>query len=234
MRVGVVIPAHAEAERIGATVRAVRTLPGLEEVVVVDDGSPDETAAQAASAGARVIRLPQRRGKAEAVAEGLTQVGGEVLLLLDADLGESARHAHLLLRPLEADEADVVVARLSARVGSGGFGFARRRAAAGIERLTGRRLAAPLSGQRAFRRAVLAAVLPLGHGWELEVRFTVRALLAGYRLVEVPVPFEHRPTGKDLRGFWHRGRQWWAVERALWQLGREGRACSGRSSSHSS
>ena len=62
-RVAAVIPARNEQERIGATVRAVRALPHVDLVVVVDDGSRDETAAVARAAGARVFRHARNRGK---------------------------------------------------------------------------------------------------------------------------------------------------------------------------
>jgi glycosyltransferase involved in cell wall biosynthesis len=214
-----VIAAFCEEDRIGATVRAVAAIPAVDEVVVVDDGSRDRTAEEAQRAGARVLRGP-RRGKAEAVAAGVAATNGDVLLLLDADLGDSAAAADLLLTPVLEGRADVAVA-VPTEPMAGGFGFAKRAAARGIERLTGVRVAAPLSGQRALRRSVWDAVGDVGRGWELEVRCTVRALRAGFRLLEVPVPFRHRPTGRNLTGFVHRGQQWLAVRRALASLARE-------------
>ncbi|HEY3603595.1 MAG TPA: glycosyltransferase, partial [Sporichthyaceae bacterium] len=70
MRVAVVIPARNEAARIAATVAAARRLPGVDAVLVVDDGSTDDTAAIGAAAGARVVRHPRNRGKAAAMTTG--------------------------------------------------------------------------------------------------------------------------------------------------------------------
>ncbi len=70
----VVIPAMNEADRIGATVAAAAGLPGVDLVVVVDDGSADQTAAVAASAGARVVRHSRNRGKAAALRTGAAAV----------------------------------------------------------------------------------------------------------------------------------------------------------------
>src|SRR5215469_13497857 len=106
--VAVIIPAWNEAGQIGATVRAASTLNGVDVVVVVDDGSADETADLAAAAGAHVIRHARNRGKAGAMETGAQAVqliesvagsptedgrGPRHLLFLDADLAASAANA---------------------------------------------------------------------------------------------------------------------------------------------
>ncbi len=95
--VAVVIPAYNEADRVGATVTAACALPGVDVVVVVDDGSRDATADVARDAGARVLRYAKNHGKATAMAVGALEVaaidrrrpadGPRHLLFLDADLG---------------------------------------------------------------------------------------------------------------------------------------------------
>ena len=77
-KVSVVIPAYCEAGRVGETVAAVQrglaTVPELaSQVIVVDDGSPDGTAAEAEAAGAEVIRLPKNLGKGGALTTGLNR-----------------------------------------------------------------------------------------------------------------------------------------------------------------
>ena len=99
--VAVVIPARDESDRIRATVTAAAGLPGVDVVVVVDDGSRDGTAATAENAGATVLRHPRSRGKSAAMETGAEAVrlmdGREHrgiprhLLFLDADLAESAK-----------------------------------------------------------------------------------------------------------------------------------------------
>jgi hypothetical protein len=73
-RVAAVIPCKDEADRIAATVRAVAALPQVGRVVVVDDGSRDETAQVAEAAGAVVVRHPRNRGKAAALESGVRRV----------------------------------------------------------------------------------------------------------------------------------------------------------------
>ena len=73
-QVAVVIPAYNEADRVGATVTAARALPGVDVVVVVDDGSRDATAGVAREAGARVLRYAGNHGKAMAMMVGAREV----------------------------------------------------------------------------------------------------------------------------------------------------------------
>nr|MDQ3726269.1 glycosyltransferase family 2 protein [Actinomycetota bacterium] len=76
-----------------------------------------------------------------------------------------------------------------------------------IRRRAGIEPEAPISGQRAMRREVLEAVLPFAPGFGMEIGMTVDAHRAGFRVVEVELPLEHRATGRTWRGFAHRGRQ---------------------------
>jgi hypothetical protein len=69
------------------------------------------------------------------------------------------------------------------------------------------RTEAPISGQRAVRTEALRATLPFASGFGMEIGMTVDAVRAGYRLREYDLDLEHRATGRDLRGFLHRGRQ---------------------------
>jgi len=202
-----VIPAWNEAGRIGATVRALRSVPEVGDILVVDDGSTDATAAEAAGAGARVLRLPRRRGKAAAVRRGLEAVGSPVILLLDADLGDSAAHAGALLAPVLAGEADMTVGRLPPSGRGGGFGLVVGTARWALRRLAGVGLDQPLSGQRALRRDALAAVRTWGWGFGLELALSLQVLRAGFAVREVDTAFAHRVTGFAWRHLLHRARQ---------------------------
>lgn len=213
--VSCVIAAYNEAGRIADTVRAARALPAVDEVIVVDDGSTDGTSTAAEAAGARVVTLGKNRGKALAVAHGVREARGDVVLLLDADLGGSAADAAGLLAPVVAGEADMAIATFPKTSHRGGFGWAVGLARWGIRRLGGRKMEAPLSGQRAARREVLAG--DLGRRWELEVGMTVGALRRGFRVVEVPTGMTHRLTGRSFRDVTHRAGQLIGVAKALWR-----------------
>ena len=219
------VPAKDEAERVGATVRALRALPGVAEVLVVSDGSTDATAARALEAGAHCLDLPRNLGKGGALNAGLSALMGRVaerlspepaaLLLADADLAETAGRLDRLLTPVLAGEADLAIADLPAQPGAGGFGVAMGLARRGMARATGRRMAEPLSGQRAVRWEALPALLPFAPGFGVEVAMTMDALRAGLRVVEVEVDLRHNPTGRNLSGLLHRSRQARAIAREL-------------------
>ena len=219
------VAAKDEAERVGATVRALRDLPGVAEVLVVSDGSTDATAARALAAGAHCLDLPRNLGKGGALNAGLAALMGRVaerlspepavLLLADADLAETAGRLGRLLDPVLDGDADLAIADLPAQRGAGGFGVAMGLARRGIANATGRRMAEPLSGQRAVRWEALPALLPFAPGFGIEVAMTIDALRAGLRVVEVEVDLHHSPTGKDLSGILHRARQARAITREL-------------------
>jgi len=214
------IPAHDEAERIAATVTAVRSVAGIDRVVVVDDASSDGSAARARDAGAEVLELHANLGKGGALQAGLDAVAADadIVLLLDGDLAESAAEAGVLLAPVLAGEADMTIATLPRPPRSGGFGLVKGLARWGIRSLSGYEPTAPLSGQRALSRAAWMAATPFATGYGVEVALTVRAARAGMRLVEVPTSMGHAATGRDLAGFKHRGRQFVHVASALVKL----------------
>jgi len=219
------VAARNEAERVAATVTAIRGLPGVAEVLVVSDGSTDATAANALDAGAHCLDLPRNIGKGGALNAGLAAMMGRVaerlspepvaLLLADGDLADSAARLDRVLAPVLAGDADLAIADLPPQQGAGGFGLAMGLARQGMARVTGRRMSEPLSGQRAVRWEALPAVLPFAPGFGVEVAMTMDALRAGLRVVEVEADLRHAATGKDLAGMLHRGRQARAVAREL-------------------
>lgn len=214
-RVAVVIPAKDEQKRIGATVRSVRAIPGVDLVVVVDDGSTDDTQVAARQAGAVVIRHSQNRGKAAAMETGAAVVGmrdsenspPRVMLFLDADLGDTAVHAAPLVPPVLAGKADMSIANLPKQEGAGGMGVVTGIARSAINKHTGWEPNQPLSGQRCLTREAFEAATPLARGWGVETGMTIDLLQQGFAAVEVPCDLKHRVSGNDLAGKLHRAGQ---------------------------
>ena len=201
------VPARNEADRVGATVAALRAIPGVDEVVVVDDGSTDATASDALAAGAVVLRIPRPAGKGRALEGALRRVQTpDVWLFADADLGATASALEAVLAPVLAGEADLAIATFPPGQG-GGFGMVKRMAARAIRLLAGFEAAEPLSGQRAMTASALSACRPIARGFGVETAMTIDVVRAGLHVIEVPVPLSHRPTGRGLGGFAHRGRQ---------------------------
>lgn len=219
-RVSVVVPAYNEGDRIGQTLEALVALPDVGEVIVVDDGSEDETANVARVWTDTVIRLNENLGKGYALREGWKMARGDIVVFMDADLGNTAAFLPALTEPVASGTCDMAIARLPAAVKKGGFGCVKGLARYGVKRLTGVRLEATLSGQRAMRRELLEHLPSLSLDFGIEVGLTVESLRRGFRLKEVPVPFKHRESGRDWKGFVHRGRQFVDVSKALYQLWR--------------
>lgn len=211
-RVAVVIPAKDEARRIAATVRACRSIPRVDLVVVVDDGSTDGTQDHARAAGAVTVRHSVTRGKASAMETGASVVGmrdyvdgpARLLLFIDADLGDSAAACAELVPPVVDGVADMAVAVPPKQSGAGGRGRVVRAARRAIARASGWEPVAPLSGQRCLTREAYETAMPLAEGWGVEVVLTLDVLVAGLAVIEVPCDITHRVTGNDRAGVMHR------------------------------
>ena len=213
------VAAWNEGDRIGDTIHALASLPGVRRVVVADDGSSDDTRFLAAAAGASVVRSERNLGKGAALEAALAWLDrvdddAPIVLLADGDLGGSAGALGALLELVVAGRADLAVAVPPAPP-TGGFGLVRAGASALIRRASGVLARAPLSGQRAVARGCLEACRPLAAGFGVEAAMTADAGRLGFRIVEVDVPVVHRFTGRDAAGFRHRAAQGLDIVRAL-------------------
>ncbi|HAI87407.1 MAG TPA: glycosyl transferase family 2 [Firmicutes bacterium] len=171
MRVSAIVPAYNEGPRIAAVLDVVRQSRMVDEILVVDDGSDDDTAKVAAAHGAHVVRMDRNCGKGGAVARGIQSTPADVLLFLDADLvGLTVKHVENLLDPVLSDQADMTV---------GIFGDGRP--ATDLAQA----ITPWLSGQRAMRRSAFDG-LDLGEsGFGIEALLTRHAKEVGMRVVEV-------------------------------------------------
>jgi hypothetical protein len=194
----ILVAARDEEARIEQTVAELHAAFPDAQILVADDGSRDSTAAAARRAGARVVRLP-RLGKGQALTLAEREARPGQLLLADADLDGN-------LAPLLDGTAELTIAAFAERQG-GGFGLAKRAARALVRARSGFNATEPLSGQRALSPAARAACFPLAPGFGCEVRMTIDAVRAGLSVQERELPLRHRATGRDPRGFLHRGRQ---------------------------
>ncbi len=206
-----IVAAHNEADRVAATIGALRSaFPGA-VVWVADDASSDGSAEVAMASGAKVVSRGRPHGKGgnvSAAAEAVLSDGiaPDLVLLCDGDLGNSAGRLGPLVSAVQAGECDLAIATFANRVG-GGFGLALGFARWAIRRLSGFEAKAPISGQRAMQTEVLREVLPFARGYGMELGMTVDAVRAGYRVGEYELDLSHRSTGRSFRGFLHRGSQ---------------------------
>ncbi|MDR6224632.1 glycosyltransferase family 2 protein [Desmospora profundinema] len=221
IRVSAIIPARNEEARIEATLKALKRIPLIDEIIVIDDGSCDQTASLARPLAHRVESFSQNLGKGAALARGVKRARGEILLFVDADLEGHARLCGPLLTPVLDGKAHMTIARFPAPRKKGGFGFVKGLAKNGVRWLTGSTLDATLSGQRALKREVWERFTTVPPGFGIELGLTVHALRSGCRVEEIPLPMGHRETGRDWRGFVHRGKQFVAILRTLIHLWRQ-------------
>jgi glycosyltransferase involved in cell wall biosynthesis len=194
----VVVPAYGEGHRIGASVLALQAALGdATEIIVVDDGSPDETGAVAKEAGAEVIRLPVNRGKGAAVRTGVLAARGAMVVFTDADLSYAPPQIERVRAELERG-ADVVVGSRR-HVGTTTLVRAGR-----LREISGRvfnlftRLVLPRGfgdtqcGLKGFQREAARAIFQKstvdGFAFDVEVLWLASHL--GYTVVEVPVKLD--------------------------------------------
>ncbi len=202
-----IVPAKDRSDSIVATVKALQSVPHIDEILVVDDASTDDTADLARQTGAEVLELSQNIGKGGAVAAGLVaKPEGEIYVLIDADLGDTAACAAALLAPVNEGLTEMAIAIPVAAGGRGGFGIVKRFAGEAIMRATSQQMVAPLSGQRAIVGDRLRS-LQLGAKFGLEVAMTIDLLRLGCTYQEIALPIEHHHTGRTVAGFRHRAGQ---------------------------
>jgi glycosyltransferase involved in cell wall biosynthesis len=197
-RIAAVIPALNEAPSIARVVAGLlaRTDVPLDRVIVVDNGSTDDTAELASAAGAVVVREPQRGYGRACLAGVLAARDAEIIVLLDGDAADDPADLPRVLAPLLRGEADLVVG--SRTLGSREAGsmtpqqiFGNALAAWLMRRLYRLRVS-DLGPFRAIRRADLLALemAEMTYGWSVEMM--VKGARAGYRYREVPVQYRRR------------------------------------------
>ncbi|TCL57122.1 glycosyl transferase family 2 [Hydrogenispora ethanolica] len=211
----VLIPAYNESANIEATITAVKNTGKVDQIIVINDCSSDQTSELARRTGADVLDLPKNMGKGGALNYGLQNAKGSIIALLDGDLGKSAAEVEKLIEPIINNKADMTIGKFPPALRKGGFGLVTTLAKKGIRWFTGLEVASPLSGQRVMRLAVIQAIGAFESGFGVEVGLTIDVFRHGFRVKEVPVQMTHAETGRDLAGFLHRGQQFWDVVAVL-------------------
>ena len=203
--ISIVLPTLNEAESLPIVLGEIPKGIAM-EVLVVDSGSTDGTCALAEAGGARVVNEPQR-GYGRACQTGLEAARGDIVVFLDADGADDPKALPELLMLLESGRADMALgSRLAGRKGPGAMPYhqwvGNFLAVALIRPLYGLALT-DLSPFRAGRREKLLALnlQEMTYGYPVEMIF--RAAQAGWRIVEVPVPYRKRIGGRSkITGTW--------------------------------
>ena len=197
--VSVVVPAMNEAGAIGTVVRELSAVAPWREIIVVDDGSTDGTASEAAAAGARVVRHPYNKGNGAAVKTGIRQAAGDYVLIMDGDGQHNPADALRLVAPL--GEYDLVV---GARAADTQASFLRRLGNGALNRLasflTDRAIPDLTSGFRAATRDGLRSFLHLlPNGFSTPTTTTLCFIKAGYNVTFETVAARQRSGASKIR-----------------------------------
>jgi glycosyltransferase involved in cell wall biosynthesis len=197
--VSVVVPAFNEGASIEALVSGLRRAGSWREILVVDDGSTDDTGPRAARAGARVIRHPYNKGNGAAVKTGIRHAGGDLVLILDGDGQHNPADALRLIAGL--GQYDLVVGARSNSTQATGV---RRAGNALLNAIAGYLAERPIpdltSGFRAARREHLLEFLHLlPNGFSTPTTTTLAFLRAGYSVHFEPVDAGVRQGQSKIR-----------------------------------
>jgi glycosyltransferase involved in cell wall biosynthesis len=195
----VVIPAYNEAASIATVVAALRAAGTWRDIIVVDDGSVDDTAALAAAAGARVVRHPYNKGNGASVKSGIRAADAAFIVIVDADGQHGAADAVKLVAHL--DPFDLVV---GARAAETQATAARRIGNATLNwiasYLTERAIPDLTSGLRAARREHLVEFLHLlPNGFSTPTTTTLAFIKAGYNVRFEPIAAAQRQGTSKIR-----------------------------------
>ena len=196
----IVIPAKNESAAIGDVVRTAKSEYPDAEVIVVDDGSTDETAEIAEDAGATVIRHPESLGNGASVKSGARAARGEILAFLDGDGQHDPREIGPLLEKLNQGYEMAVGARNSGSHASIGRLFGNKLYNELASRLSGRRISDLTSGFRIVRASLFKKFLYLlPNGFSYPTTITMAFLRSGYAICFEPITVSERIGKSHIR-----------------------------------
>jgi glycosyltransferase involved in cell wall biosynthesis len=212
MKASVIIPVYNEAGTVADVVEKVRAVPIEKEIIVVNDGSSDGTREALARFEqgdplVRVYHSPINLGKGGAVRIGFTMVGGDIVIIQDADLELDPGEYPRLVAPIVNDEADVVFgSRFSEGRGGDLVSYLGNR---GLTALTNLLFDGHLTDMetcyKVFRATILPSLKLQALRFEFEPEMAASFLRGGWRIVEVPVSYRPRTAGEGKKIRWSDG-----------------------------
>jgi glycosyltransferase involved in cell wall biosynthesis len=216
VKVSVLIPAYNEAATIGEVLRRIALLDLDAQVIVVDDGSTDDTAAIAEAAGATVVRQPNR-GKGAAIRAAIPLIEGEIAVIQDADMEYDPAEVPSLIEPIVKGSADVV---FGSRLSGG-----RPQRVYLFWHLVGNRFLSLLTcvlfnttlsdmetGYKAFRSEVIKSLDLRENKFGIEPEITGKVCKRKLRIYELPISYYGRSYDEGKKLTWRDG------FRAVWVL----------------
>lgn len=201
-RLSVILPAKNEAGAVGQTVKLIRAMHPEAEIIVVNDGSTDDTAALAGAAGARVVSHPYSMGNGAAIKAGARAALGEILVFMDADGQHAPADIARLLARLDTGYDMVVGARQKGSQASMGRRVANRFYNALASYMTGHKVEDLTSGFRAvYANKFLEFLDLLPNGFSYPTTITMAFFRAGYAVAYEPIHAAKRIGKSHIRLF---------------------------------
>lgn len=196
----IALPAKNEAAAIGQVVRTLVALHPHAEILVIDDGSTDETAVVVGTAGARVVRHPYSKGNGAAIKTAAREASGEVIVFMDGDGQHDPKDISRLLEKLDEGHDMVVGARQKGSQASFGRGLANRLYNWLASWMTGHEVEDLTSGFRAVRAEKFREFLYLlPNGFSYPTTSTMAFFRAGYSVAYVPIHAAKRIGKSHIR-----------------------------------
>lgn len=205
MLLSIIIPVYNEELTIGniidRTKKVMQQTGLMNEIIVVDDKSFDNSLERAKHHGANVYSLKRHLGKGYALRAGFAKAKGDVIVTIDSDGSHEPEELPEVLAPVIEGKADLVI---GSRYMNNKFVATRKLNASGVklfnvfvQLLTGVDITDSQSGYRAMTREVLKSQKPKSGGYEIESEMLMRTAKNGFRVTEVPVSFEQRTYGRS-------------------------------------
>ena len=218
-KVACVIPALNAAPTVADVISGLRASLGSPFVIVIDDGSSDDTGTVAKTNADATLRFRRNRGKGAALRAGFDLAldqAADVVLTIDADGQHDPRFAPALVEAVGA--ADLVIGARDRRAAAmpAGRRLTNRLSAAAVAKCIRREVADAQSGFRALRAQVVADVKPRGNRYEFETELLILAAHAGYRIAFVPIPTIY---GTKIESHFRAVRDGARIVGTLWRFG---------------
>jgi glycosyltransferase involved in cell wall biosynthesis len=199
--VTVLLPAFNEARAIAGVIADIRRVLPHAELLVVDDGSADATAAEARQAGARVLSHPRNQGKGVALRTGFAAATGDLVLTFDAD-GQDAADDLPALVAAAREGADMVIgSRFLGTFEAGSISWPNYAGTRFFNALLhlryGRRITDSQAGVRCFRRSLLQGLRWDAAEYEVETEMLIQAIRSGATIAEIGVRRRPRRAGSS-------------------------------------
>ncbi|QMV72013.1 glycosyltransferase family 2 protein [Comamonas piscis] len=188
MKISIVLPAKNEEQAVGQTIQRIINLFPNAEVIVVNDGSTDQTAAAAEAAGAKIVHHPYSKGNGAAIKSGARAASGECIVFMDADGQHDPADIPRLLKKIAEGNDMVVGARQKGSQASIGRGLANGLYNRLASWMTGHKVEDLTSGFRAARAEKFREYLYLlPNGFSYPTTSTMAFFRAGYSVAYVPI-----------------------------------------------